>query len=159
KLRDGSFVNSDGIYTEPSVYADQGSVKTTWEDWGGFVDNIRYGTDDPNRRAEYGAFGVCPFGTPGARSSLTRNYPGDTVARFPFCSDEDPRSRHFAIPPQQAEELREEVGKSCEGAAATLQPGFSPGAKDEDYDCTPTLQPGETRDSYNLDKGNVYDLD
>lgn len=160
KLRDGSFVNSDGIYTEPSVYADHGSDKTKWEDWGGFVDNIRYGTDQDTRRAEYGAFGVCPFGTPGTRSSLTRRYPNpNDVARFPFCSDEDPRSRHFAIPPQQAEELREEVGKSCEGAAATLQPGFSPGAKDEDYDCTPTLQPGETRDSYNLDRGNVYDLD
>jgi hypothetical protein len=160
KLRDGSFVNSDGIYTEPSVYADHGSLKTAWENWGGFTDNIRYGTDDPNRRAEYGAFGVCPFGTPGARSSLTRPYGPTDVARFPFCSDEDPRSRHFALPPDEAENLREQVGGTCDGTTGpTYQPGFRPGAKDLDFECNPTLGTGQTVDTYNLEQGNVYDLD
>ncbi len=161
KLHDGSFTNADGIYTEPSVYADLGNNKSNWENWAGFTNNIRYGTNNDGRRAEYGVFGVCPFGNPnGGESSLTRRYATDEVARFPFCSDEDPDSRHFAIPPHQAEALREEVGRTCEGGSgATLQPGFSPGAKDEDYDCNPTLLPGETRDSWNLDAGNVYDLD
>jgi hypothetical protein len=160
KLRDGSFPNSDGIYTEPSVYADQGSNVSTWENWGGFTDNIRYGTDDPNRRAQYGAFGVCPFGTPAGRSSLTRSYGPNDVARFPFCSDEDPRSRHFAMPPQQAEVLSEQVGGTCDAPTGpTYQAGFRPGAKDQDYNCNPPLNPDQTTDQWNLDEGNVYDLD
>jgi hypothetical protein len=161
KLRDGSFTNSDGIYTEPSVYADQGSVKSTWENWAGFTDNIRYGTNDDTRRAQYGAFGLCPFGVPTAtgRSSLTRIYPSLTdVARFPFCSDEDPESRHFSMPPQQAQTVQAQVGGSCEATTGpTYQPGFRPGAKDREYQCT--VPAGEDQLQYNLDNGNVYDVD
>jgi hypothetical protein len=43
---------------------------------------------------EYGAFGVCPYGTPQNASELV--LPNDDTPKFafPFCSDDEPRTRH-----------------------------------------------------------------
>ena len=64
--------------------------------------NIATGDPEP-LPSEYGVYGVCPFGTP---SNLSGPGPGELVltgddisregqVAFPFCSDEDPESRHF----------------------------------------------------------------
>ncbi len=60
-----------------------------------------YAWNDPlngfGRPGQYGGHGLCPFGTPGRPAELT--LPGNDsaagFARFPHCSDESPRSRHF----------------------------------------------------------------
>lgn len=106
---------------------------------------IRYGL-----RGEYGAFGLCPLGTPDRRSQLTRTDRADIV--FPFCSDEQPHTRHFCRPPDRNPA---NVGKSCNGAATGAEPyrhGFAPGSFDRDYDCAVDFE-------INLSRGNVFDVD
>jgi hypothetical protein len=169
RLRDGSFNNPDtGARTEISAYADWGQIKANWEDWWQspdgtpYKDNIRYGTNLNEARTQYGAFGLCPPGTPTARTSLTREYAPGEVARFPFCSDEAPETRHFCYAPDKKPEDR--VGYVCSAtgeltAVGRGTHGFAPGSKDENYECNPPLAEGETVETYNLRRGNIYDLD
>jgi hypothetical protein len=185
-LRDGSFVMPGGGNSEISVYADKGTDKSNWESWGccelsppfppdtPFTQNIRYGTNDPGMRTQYGVFGVCPPGTPGARTSLTRVYGDGDVAYFPFCSDIEPHTRHFCQPLDKDEET---VSPECpDGApvdtelgdllpASEWSYGFAPGAKDRSYICNPSAVPAgiENREAaileWNIRRGNVYDVD
>lgn len=173
--REGSFI-AGGSQTDISIYADRGTDESTWESYGvdgdgdPFVNNIRYGTNNPGVRAQYGAFGLCPIGTEGGRSSLTRVYnPGD-IARFPFCSDEIPDSRHFCRPSSDEDDW---VGGECPANApmgaelGTIDTGewaygFSPGAKDRRYVCNPDpadMLPNESVEDYNLRRGRIYDAD
>lgn len=46
---------------------------------------------------EYGTFGLCPYGEPGTRGELSdiiAEMDANGSPRFPYCSDEDPASRH-----------------------------------------------------------------
>lgn len=98
-------------------------------------------------RGEYGVFGLCPLGTPSQRSQLTRTNRPEVV--FPFCSDEEPHTRHFCQPPNKNPA---NVGKSCPGGGGAYTYGFAPGAFDEDYDCNAPVEE-------NLGNGNIYDVD
>lgn len=124
------------------------SPPQTWAEWGGVNNLIRYGlaARDQTPGIEYGWFGLCPIGTPAARSQLTRT---DRLAEFPFCSDEQPETRHFCTPPNND---TRNVGKRCGGAASAFGQGFAPGSYDADYDCNQSFE-------WNLAQGNVYDVD
>lgn len=102
---------------------------------------VRYGDG-----GEYGAFGLCPIGTPGARSELTT--PEDPI-EFPFCGDKQPETRHFCRPPGDD---RNQVGIKCPSETGPQKHGFAPGSYDNDYKCD------ESFDA-NLLRGSVYDLD
>lgn len=81
----------------------------------------QYGT-----RGEYGAYGVCPMGTPSLspRAELVDTSTEQPVV-FPFCSDELPESRHFCYPSVRATANREtSVG------TPGFDIGFGPGALD-----------------------------
>ena len=106
----------------------------------GIPDLLQYG-----RTGEYGAFGLCPLGFDGSPSQLTRDR---AIIEFPFCSDEQPHTRHFCEPAFGDEN---NVGKNCVGTS-TYSYGFAPGSYDQDYDCSIPLED-------NLVLGRVYDVD
>jgi hypothetical protein len=103
---------------------------------------IRYGDG-----GEYGAFGLCPIGTPSARSELTNSEGSQPT--FPFCGDEQPETRHFCRPPGD-DPLQ--VGIKCPGQFPERQHGFAPGSFDIDYDCNASVDA-------NLVDGNIFDVD
>ncbi len=84
---------------------------------------------------DYGVFGVCPVGTRTSPGELADTFsPRENPIVFPFCSDEDPESRHM-IP-------TEPTSPGC---------SFAPSRQDEDYDSTENLD-------VNSRLGNVYDV-
>lgn len=46
------------------------------------------------QRGQYGAFGLCPYGTPANPGELVLTQGEVQPAEFPFCSDESPMTRH-----------------------------------------------------------------
>lgn len=57
----------------------------------GVAPNITYG-----RPGQYGAYGLCPYGTPSNPGELVRGADDPGLAYvFPYCSDEDPMTRQF----------------------------------------------------------------
>jgi hypothetical protein len=102
---------------------------------------IRYGAG-----GEYGAFGLCPIGTPSARSELTDH---EEQIQFPFCGDEQPETRHFCRPPG---EDPKQVGIQCPSEDGPKKHGFAPGSYDIDYDCDASFDD-------NLVAGRIYDVD
>lgn len=56
----------------------------------GVAPNITYG-----RQGQYGAYGVCPYGTPDNPGELVRGADDPTPYTFPYCSDESPMTRRF----------------------------------------------------------------
>lgn len=130
-------------------YYDRSVLNEPYEDWGGYSALVRFGKSSAEQSPgiQYGWFGLCPIGTPGLRGQLTRT---DRLVEFPFCSDEEPQTRHFCTPPNKDEE---NVGKNCaDEAASVYSHGFAPGSRDRNYDCTKTLEE-------NLAMGNIYDVD
>ncbi len=149
-------------------YFDRGPNPSTdnWAEWpsGSGQELLRFGTG-----GDYGAFGLCPMGTPSQPGQLTRDR---AQAVFPFCSDEDPASRHFCTPQNDGD--LETVGYECDGGGSLdgtgrLLPGFAPGSRDGDYECEPPLADADLDGSgdlnegekltYNVLEGNVYDVD
>ncbi len=154
-LSDGAAGASDPVRrsgykpNEARPYYDRAVKNEPYEDWGGFNDLVRFGLSAAEQvpGIRYGWFGLCPVGTPTARAQLTRT---DRLAEFPFCSDEQPETRHFCTAPNNDPK---NVGKNCANEAASVYAhGFAPGSRDRDYDCTKTLEE-------NLALGNVYDVD
>lgn len=78
-------------------------------------------------RGQYGAYGACPIGTQSQFGELL-----DTSAEpdivFPFCSDEQPESRHFCYPNVRASSDQ----NTSVGAGGSFDFGFGPGAVDID---------------------------
>lgn len=162
-LGDGAAGASDPVRSqgqkleEAEPFYDRGFNPTNWAPYGGQPSVLRYGDS-----GEYGAFGLCPIGNglPGGSELLDT---GEFPPRFPYCSDEQPHSRHFCTP---AGDDGRNVGKQCVGQGATVYgQGFAPGSKDEDYACfadtgTPgDALPGESEGQYNYRSGNIYDVD
>jgi hypothetical protein len=94
----------------------------------------RYGSSG----AEYGAYGLCPFGTthlPGVGSRLGELVTGDPF-NFPWCSKADPFERHFCLQtgdPNTPNGLWN-VGFNPDGSSTNaFSPGFQPNARDRDY--------------------------
>jgi hypothetical protein len=87
-------------------------------------------------RGSYGAYGVCPYGTPSKKGELTDigNEPVKVI--FPYCSDEIPESRHFCS-------FRPALARDNNPADAT---------HDVNYDPSQTFQ-------WNVTHGHVYDVD
>jgi hypothetical protein len=59
---------------------------------------------NPPVAGAYGAFGVCPYGTPGDPQGPVRNFNSRynnfaTFPSFPYCSDPAPETRHFCFNP------------------------------------------------------------
>jgi hypothetical protein len=146
-LSDGAAGASDPVRLNankalsPNPYFDYGADPASWQTWQSVPNVIRYG-----QAGEYGAYGLCPIGTPTNRSQLTRDR---SFIQFPYCSDEQPQTRHFCTPPDQNLQA---VGKKCDAGGGTRQYGFAPGSFDADYDCNASLED-------NLALGNVYDVD
>lgn len=145
-LSDGAAGASDPVRMkgrkplEAAPFRDYGLNRVNWQTYAGIPNLVRYGSP-----GEYGAFGLCPIGTPSNPSQLTRNR---SFYEFPFCSDEDPSTRHFCKPfagdPGN-------VGKKCPSGGGYGY-GFAPGSFDEDYDCNIDLES-------NLILGRIYDVD
>jgi Flp pilus assembly protein TadG len=82
--------------------------------------------------SEYGAYGLCPYGVPGAIDGSISARVGELVNgnpnAFPWCSDGKPLTRHFCI-----------AGERTVGWDETLDPaqsfghGFQPNALDRDF--------------------------
>jgi len=104
---------------------------------------------------EYGAFGVCPFGT--------RDNPGEVVSdqaeidenfspTFPYCSDEQPETRHSCDfrPDDGSEAIRDNDYKTYAEMVA-----------DGDYVPNPLDERSESQIEldWNQGAGNLYDLD
>lgn len=154
-LSDGAAGASDPVRingrkpAQAAPYFDYGVDRANWRNFtdprpGGitWTNLIRYGAG-----GEYGAFGLCPIGTPTQRSELTTPE-GDDLA-FPFCGDEQPETRHFCRPPG---ENPDNVGVSCPSEDGVKAHGFAPGSFDVDYDCDASFDD-------NLLAGRVYDVD
>lgn len=163
-LGDGAAGASDPVRSngakllEADPFYDRGFSPANWEDYGSELNAIRYGDG-----GEYGAFGLCPIGNGLANNGTELLDTSENPPRFPYCSDEQPHTRHFCTP---ASEDYRNVGKQCFGqGASVLGQGFAPGSKDEDYACfSDTGTPGdaltgENEGDYNYRNGNIYDVD
>jgi len=152
---------------EADPFFDRGIDPVAWASWNGVNNSIRYGRDS----GEYGAFGLCPIGNStekGVSNSGQLGRPelldtSERPPRFPYCSDEQPETRHFC---EASGGDSRSVGKQCSGQGASqLGKGFAPGSKDTDYVCfadtgTPgDALPGENEGDYNVRRGNIYDVD
>lgn len=110
-------------------------------------------------RPPYGVYGVCPPGQPTTDpqdyGELMRVSSPTGEPRFPFCSDEEVRTRHTCTATIRAR-LDGEPGSVGIGRAdidgETLTEGFAPNSLSLRYDDTLTF-------AENLDLGNVYDID
>ncbi|MCU0513327.1 MAG: pilus assembly protein TadG-related protein [Anaerolineae bacterium] len=110
---------------------------------------------------EYGAFGLCPVGTPanpGELANIPDYTPGGPGIVFPFCSDEDPRTRYTCdfrplrtladYPGQTPEQRRDALKDAGYREQAAIPAGELPaGATAEDVL------------AWNRQRGNVYDVD
>lgn len=150
-LSDGAAGASDPVRLngrkplETNPYYDYGADRASWQSYAPpglpIVHNlIRYGS-----AGEYGAFGLCPIGTPTERTRLTQV---TGQVGFPYCGDTLPESRHFCLPQNSDPKT---VGVQCPSGAA-LGYGFAPGSYDIDYDCSISFDE-------NLLAGRVYDVD
>lgn len=145
-LSDGAAGASDPVRLngrkplEAEPYYDYGPTRANWQTYASVDDLVRYG-----RGGEYGSFGLCPIGTPAAPSQLTRSR---SVIEFPFCSDEDPSTRHFCLPLNGDVN---NVGIKCPSGGGRSY-GFAPGSFDLDYDCAVPFED-------NLVLGRVFDVD
>ncbi|MBC8100307.1 MAG: hypothetical protein H7Y11_12755, partial [Armatimonadetes bacterium] len=131
-------------------------------------------------KAEYGAFGLCPIGSPdGGETSLTEIYADGVSPTFPYCSDEAPEIRHFCLPPDTQPyqlldlERTKQIGGQCpespgtnELASGLFATGFGPASKDAEYNCLPSndlidpdLPEDDVPEIYNLRRGSYYDVD
>jgi len=158
---------------EADPFYDRGIDPAAWASWNGVDNSIRYGRDS----GEYGAFGLCPIGNSiekgisnigeGGRPELLDT--NERPPRFPYCSDEQPETRHFCEPSGGD---NRSVGIQCSGQGASqLGKGFAPGSKDANtipgtgYVCfadtgTPSdALAGESEGDYNVRRGNIYDVD
>lgn len=114
----------------------------------------RYGT----LGAEYGAYGLCPFGTTnllGVGSRLGELITGDPF-NFPWCSKEDPFERHFCLqtgdPTQPNGSGLRRVGYNPDGTETNaFGPGFQPNSFDRDY----RFQIAESIEAYNAEIFNA----
>lgn len=101
-------------------------------------------------RGDYGAFGVCPFGTTSDPGELVDDVPDMSALplglSFPFCSDEDPQTRHDCDfrPAQGSEALRD--------AGYVTHQDWLDGA------ITGPSTP-EVEYQWNAERGHLYDLD
>lgn len=84
---------------------------------------------------DYGAFGLCPYGTPDRPSGGMFD-----IRFFPYCTDQYPETRHFCR------------GGSLRPGAPDFGPGFSPNSQDRQYDLNLTF-------AENVALGNVFDVD
>jgi hypothetical protein len=111
---------------------------TSPEDWG----VNRFGTP-----GDYGAFGLCPWGT-GAEPGellLTDNEP---TILFPYCSDESPTTRHFCrLRPDDVAIAGEDIEYGV---------SFEPGRLDVEYNLALPVEGQETH-IYDVDVGNYPD--
>ncbi|MBZ0276490.1 MAG: hypothetical protein K8I60_10115, partial [Anaerolineae bacterium] len=62
-----------------------------------YLDPAEAGYLNNPTRGDYGAYGVCPFGTPDNPGELV-DYESDKP-HFPYCGDETPETRHFCFDP------------------------------------------------------------
>lgn len=162
-LGDGAAGASDPVRSngrkllETDPFRDYGLDPNLWAAHpDGTPNTIRYGIS-----GEYGSFGLCPIGTPSEPGELMDQ--SENPPRFPYCSDEQPHTRHFCVPPGGN---LDSVGTQCDGEGASeRRAGFAPGSKDDDYVCfnddgTPSdLIPGDGEAEYNVRNGNIYDVD
>ena len=86
-----------------------------------------------NTPGDYGAFGLCPYGTIGRLGEL---FTGEFF-EFPFCSDGDPITRHFCLTDERmGNAASRTVGWNIESnrdPLVSFGPGFAPGSLDRDY--------------------------
>jgi hypothetical protein len=164
-LSDGAAGASDPVRIngrkpdQAAPYFDWGTSSSNWRtavnsippDPPGDISDLPVGFSIPNLirygdGGEYGAFGLCPIGTPSARSELTAP---EASIEFPFCGDEQPATRHFCRPPG---EDPKKVGINCPSETGDRTHGFAPGSYDIDYECSQSFDE-------NLIAGRVYDVD
>jgi hypothetical protein len=165
-MSDGSAGASDPVRAngrklfEANPFRDYGTNSASWQTHPttGVNNLIRYGIS-----GEYGAFGLCPIGVPGAIGELAGELMdvAENPPAFPYCSDEAPHTRHFCVPPFNDPKA---VGIQCVGQGISQRlAGFAPGAKDNDYACYASAVPsdanGDDEIVYNLRRGNIYDVD
>jgi len=98
-LSDGAAGASDPVYRRNAVGLDLAvqpqpyNASYTLPDY----DPGKLGSEFVPIAGEYGSYGLCPMGTQTYRSELTRTIDGlnNDYINFPWCSDEDPSSRHY----------------------------------------------------------------
>jgi hypothetical protein len=103
--------------------------------------------------------GLCPYGSPtGQRGELVliaNDTTSGTAARFPYCSDEDPRTR-FTCDFRPLRTLANYPNSGTEKKTALRDKGYlAPGAPGG----PPSGSTPEQSDNYNRARGNMYDVD
>lgn len=80
--------------------------------------------------AEYGAYGLCPFGRIGAPTRLGELITGNSD-QFPWCADQDPFTRHFCLPNDgRPVGMANPSNPASNNSTNSFGTGFSPNAVD-----------------------------